>query len=111
MNYPYQFLKAFRQHNVERAKTRFHHDTSEVWWTNAIAGEAGEACNLAKKISRGDFKGAELKEARKALAIELADVITYCDLLLAQLGHETDEILLEKFNIVSKRVGYQQVLI
>lgn len=111
MGYPYQFLKVFRDHNTKRARENFSHPTDEAWWTNAIAGEAGEACNIAKKITRGDYKTpAELKVAREALAIELADVITYCDLLLAQLGYETDEILLSKFNEVSKRVGYPQVM-
>lgn len=101
------FLKYFRKHNVDRAAKYFHHDTSETWWTNAIAGEVGEACNIAKKLSRGDFKtGAERAAARKLIAIELADVITYCDLLLAQMGFDMEKELIEKFNIVSKRVGY-----
>ncbi len=105
------FLQNFRHHNVLRARNNFHHDTSEVWWTNAIAGEAGEACNIAKKISRGDYKTlAELKDAHYALAIELADVITYCDLLLAKLGVPTEDILRDKFRIVSKRVGYEGTL-
>lgn len=104
------FLRRFRIHNVERASTRFFHDTSEIWWTNAIAGEAGEACNIAKKISRGDFKtDAALDDARNALAVELADVMTFCDLLLAKLGVDTEKILLEKFNVVSSRVGYPKL--
>lgn len=112
MGYPYQFLKVFRDHNLERATTHFHHSTAEIWWTNAIAGEAGEACNISKKIDRGDYAGDDqaLDIARHKLALEIADVVTYCDLLLAHMGVQMDEILLEKFNIVSKRVGYPPVM-
>lgn len=101
------FMKMFRQHNVRRARTCFHHDTSEIWWTNAIAGECGEACNIAKKLSRGDFQtGDGRAEARRQIAIELIDVITYADLLLAQMGFDFEKSLVEKFNEVSARVGY-----
>lgn len=105
------FLQMFRTHNIRRAREYFEHDTSEIWWTNAIAGEAGEACNIAKKISRGDYKDfASLEVARHALAVELADVITYCDLLLGHLGFSTEMELLSKFNVVSRRVKYPFLL-
>jgi NTP pyrophosphatase (non-canonical NTP hydrolase) len=105
------FLKRFRNQNVERAAHYFDHPTDLVWWTNAIAGEAGEACNISKKISRGDYKSMQADaEARHALAVELADVITYCDLLLAKLGVDTEDILIEKFNVVSHRVSYPVTL-
>jgi len=111
------FLEKFRHHNMKRAVENFHHPVDEVWWTNAIAGEAGEAmavylqaCNLSKKISRGDFKSEEaLNDARFRLAVEIADVITYCDLLLGHLGYDTRTILEMKFNEVSHRVGYPKV--
>lgn len=111
------FLDTFRMHNMKRAVENFDHPIDEVWWTNAIAGEGGEAlavylqaCNLSKKISRGDFKAPEqLNDARYRLAVEIADVMTYCDLLLGHLGYDTKTMLATKFNEVSRRVGYPQV--
>lgn len=64
----------------------------------AIAGETGEACNLIKKIRRGD--NIDIKEVGK----ELADIITYCDLLASRLGLNLEECLINKFNEVSDRV-------
>lgn len=103
-----QFWQVFRMHNEKRARENFTHDISPIWWTNAIAGEVGEACNIAKKISRGDYADDPrgMDTARRNLAIELADVITYCDLLMSHLGFDTELMLLKKFDIVSERVNY-----
>lgn len=57
--------------------------------------------NLAKSIA---IEAAELLECfqwggepdRRRIADELADVLTYCHLLAAKLGFDTDEIVLEK---------------
>jgi NTP pyrophosphatase (non-canonical NTP hydrolase) len=43
------------------------------------------------------------------LGHELADVVTYCDLLADQYGIDLGEAVREKFNIVSARVGYGKV--
>ena len=32
-------------------------------WSNALAGEVGESCNIIKKIERGDFTLAEGRSA------------------------------------------------
>lgn len=107
------FLRTFRAHNNERARQCFVHDTSPVWWTNAIAGEAGEACNLTKKMTRGGMAQLDMEQMRQAehdLIIELADIVTYCDLLLAYYGVDMEDILKVKFNIVSKRCGYPSML-
>ena len=50
-------LRKFSALNLERCVSAngFSHqlaDWSEAEWTNAMAGEAGEACNLTKKIIR-----------------------------------------------------------
>lgn len=82
-------------------------------WTNAIAGEVGEACNLAKKIQRGDFGTPgtdEFKAAMKELAKELADVVTYADIACQRTGHNLGMVTAEKFNEVSQRVGAEVYL-
>ena len=66
-------------------------------WGGALAGETGELCNFLKKMRRGE------KIDKKDLAHELADIITYADLLAATLDIDLGEAVKEKFNIVSKR--------
>lgn len=80
-------------------------------WTNALAGEVGEACNLSKKLMRGDFDSGEAHDAAvKKLGHELADVVTYADLCAQRLGLSLGDLVREKFNIVSDRVGSDEKL-
>lgn len=96
-----------RQANVKRAIEDFNHPL-DSWsltdWCCAMAGEVGEACNFAKKIRRGlevDTK----QDLKIELGRELADVITYADLIAASLGIDLGEIIKQKFNEVSDRRG------
>ena len=68
-------------------------------WMCALTGEIGEAANLIKKLRRGE------KIDKKEICFELADAITYIDLLMLALNLDTESILKEKFNIVSDRLG------
>lgn len=94
-------LQRFTVANISRCEEMFHH--IEEWsltdWATAMAGECGEACNLIKKIRRGD------NIDRRDVGHEIADLVTYADLLCTALGLNLGELLVEKFNIVSKRVG------
>jgi uncharacterized protein YbjQ (UPF0145 family) len=82
-------------------------------WTNAVAGEAGEACNFTKKLIRhrdgvrGNIKAEdkEMATLRQKAASELADAIIYADLALAALGFDTSTILAETFNAKSRKLG------
>jgi NTP pyrophosphatase (non-canonical NTP hydrolase) len=77
-------------------------------WTNAVAGETGEACNIAKKIQRGDFgpPGTEpYAQACRELAKELADIVIYADIACMRAGWSLGYIIADKFNEVSDRVG------
>lgn len=71
-------------------------------WSNAVSGEVGEACNVIKKIERGDFT---LDQAREKLAGELADVAIYLDLLAHRAGIDLGDAITEKFNAKSEQVG------
>lgn len=71
-------------------------------WSNAVCGELGEAANLIKKIERGDFT---LEEAREELGKELADVVTYLDILAFRAGIDLGQATMDKWNEVSIRVG------
>jgi NTP pyrophosphatase (non-canonical NTP hydrolase) len=71
-------------------------------WCNAVLGELGEAANLIKKVERGDIA---LDDAREALGKELADVLTYLDILAFRTGVDLGRETIAKFNAVSVRVG------
>lgn len=71
-------------------------------WCNATLGELGEAANIIKKIERGDLT---LDQARPMLAAELADTVTYLDLLAQRAGINLGDATRDKWNVVSERVG------
>lgn len=102
-------FREFQDLNRRRCKETFHKlTTTGTWglsdWCLAIAGEAGELCNLVKKIRRGDFTVAERREE---ILSEIADIITYCDLTISSLGANTDRVIASKFDKVSKRVSWE----
>lgn len=106
-------LNELRIANVTRCEEVFHplHSWTAAEWACAMAGEAGEACNVAKKIKRLDTgtntakDPASLDECRNLMAAELADTIIYADLLAASLDINLGDAIRDKFNAVSKRMG------
>lgn len=70
-------------------------------WGNAVAGEAGEMCNVIKKIDRGD----NIPNATQQLADEVADIVCYLDLLCQHAGIDLSDAIVNKFNKVSERIG------
>lgn len=107
-------FKTFRRANLLRlpkfknSKGEFAHskedgsDWSIYQWVCATLGELGEFANVIKKVGRGDIT---LEEARPLLKKEGADVITYMDITLAQLGIDMGEAVTEKFNEISNRIN------
>lgn len=77
-------------------------DWSPAQWLQAVVGELGEYANLRKKHERGDVDAATFK---REAADELADVVTYLDILAAQLGIDLGNAVMSKFNRISERVG------
>lgn len=115
----YLTFRTLRRINKSRCVTPrthggFGHDMN-TWsiaeWTNAIAGEAGEACNIAKKLIRYrdemEFlnKGATWEELHKNLREELADIVIYCDLVATSQGFALEDLIREKFNHDSNRIN------
>lgn len=88
-----------RQANMLRATAIGHpiDGWSPTDWACAAAGEMGETCNLIKKMRRGEDIDP------RDVAHELADTVTYLDLLAARLGVDLGEAVREKFNLVSER--------
>ena len=79
------------------------HDWSIAEWTNAMAGEAGEACNVAKKLIRGDY-GDDTELGIGELMDEIADVVIYADLVCQRMGRRLETAVFNKFNEVSERI-------
>lgn len=77
-------------------------DWSPADWCTAVTGELGEMANLLKKVRRGDLS---MAEARDDLGREMADVVTYLDILAAQCGVDLGAAVAGKFDEVSIRVG------
>lgn len=103
--------------NEMRCK-RWHPGGVEDWslsdWATAMVGEAGEACNVVKKLNRErDGLGGNTQneaELRHALAFELADTVIYLDLLAARAGLDLESAIKDKFNLVSERMGFPERL-
>jgi NTP pyrophosphatase (non-canonical NTP hydrolase) len=87
-------IREFSTANAARCESEYHDaaDWNPLEWAGCAAGEVGEAANLCKK--------------REAIGKEIADAVTYLDLLSTALGFNLDEILVAKFNEVSERIGY-----
>lgn len=104
-----------RDANAVRVRDVFH--PLDSWtltdWACAAAGEMGEACNIVKKIHRGDFGPIDKidddhelpADAKVYLEEELADVVIYLDLLAARARIDLGEAVRAKFNLVSMKRG------
>lgn len=95
-------LKHFRD-----AKGRLSHSAdgsnwSYAQWIMAVLGELGELANLLKKVDRGDFT---VDEKKTEISDELADVVTYLDILAMRLGVNLGLATINKFNKISTRVS------
>ena len=77
-------------------------DWSPSQWLQAVVGEIGEYANIRKKYERGDITHGEFI---KSGGYELADTVIYISILAFRLGIDLDEVVREKFNMVSDRAG------
>jgi NTP pyrophosphatase (non-canonical NTP hydrolase) len=105
----------FRRANVARC-IKWHHAGINSWsasdWLTAVTGELGELASLLKMCNRerDGLPGNKFSPTRKMIADELADVLTYLDLLAASFGIDLGNAAVEKFNEVSERVGFSDRL-
>lgn len=111
-------FRALRVANVAR-KARWHGDADE-WsgadWSNAMAGECGEACNVVKKLRRHEthtgtaYNTPQADVLLIALAAEIADLVIYADLLAEKYGIDLERAIVEKFNHVSAAQDFPERL-
>lgn len=110
-------LGLLRAVNITRCR-RWHPGGIDNWslsdWAVALAGEAGEVCNVVKKLNRerdnirGNSKTKE--ELKKELGKELADTLIYLDLLAARARIDLSEVVIKKFNEVSEKFDFPERL-
>lgn len=106
---------AFREANVARC-LKWHPSGIASWspsdWLTAVTGELGELASLLKMRNRerDGLPGNKFSPTDKMLADELADVLTYLDLLAYVLDVNLGRAAVEKFNEVSERVGFPERL-
>lgn len=104
-------FSAFREANVRRC-LKWHPDGIESWspsdWMTAVTGELGELASLLKMANRerDGLPGNKFSPTQQHVADELADVLTYLDLLAHVLGVDLGRAAAAKFNAVSERVGF-----
>lgn len=70
-----------------------------------LAGEVGEACNVAKKLERERLGIAGSRASLQDLAHELADVVICADLVAMGEGIDLEAAVAAKFNLTSEKVG------
>ena len=88
-------------------------DWSGSDWATALAGETGEVCDVIKKLNRADIGKPSHKDPPREVLLsdlgdELADVMTYANLLAHRYGIDLAEATAKKFNAVSEREGFPE---
>lgn len=108
-------MSTFSKRNRQRCESPsgFNHKLSD-WstsdWFTALVGEVGEAGNLVKKLNRvrdgipGNTETPD--QLRHSLALELADVFIYLDLMAQSLSFDLMELVEQKFQMTSEKIGY-----
>lgn len=75
-----------------------------------LAGEVGEACNVAKKLAREEMGWVGGSTDTSALAEELADVVICADLAASRAGIDLAAAVAAKFNKTSEKHGFPERL-
>lgn len=75
-----------------------------------LAGEAGEACNAAKKLARHEMGWVGGDPDVSKLAEELADVVICADLAASRAGIDLAKAVAAKFNKTSEKHGFPERL-
>lgn len=105
-------IKRFQRLNANRcyseeAKSKWGNTSTRSLkdWALCIGGETGELLNEVKKYSLYTNPSDTLWPK---IADETADVITYCILLLDFMGLDAETVLMNKFEEVSERIGWEE---
>ncbi len=75
--------------------------TTVTHWALGVCEEAGEVAGVVYAMDHRPQKGKTTQD----LADEIADVVSYCDLLAQRIGRSLEDVLRNKWNRVSERIG------
>ena len=97
---------ANKMRNVEWQATSTQGSKYELSFRGCeLAGEAGEVCNVVKKLERERLGFAGSRDSIEHLAEELADVIICADLIGMKTGIDIWNAVVKKFNATSSKLG------
>lgn len=103
-------LNQLSEVNRERAAKLFHSERKDVlYWSNAVAGEAGELANVVKKLYRDSEGKLDARYLRK-IKEEAGGQFIYLDLLLNSIGVSLEECITYEFDRVSRKASYPVLL-
>ncbi len=96
-------IKKFQKTNADRCNKYIRpiEEWTPLEWGACAAGELGELCNYLKKVKRGSKKWNE--KTKEEVGYEISDTMAYLFLLASLLEIDVEQVLIEKFNIVSDR--------
>lgn len=83
-------------------------NVEDVYYSNAIAGECGELCNLVKKLNGGGTNNNNKTLSKEELFKECADIFIYLSLFLMKndiSSNEFKEIIISKISQNYKRMN------
>jgi NTP pyrophosphatase (non-canonical NTP hydrolase) len=97
-------MKSIKQYSEEAISTAIYGKGSAIIYpTLGIAGEAGEIAEKVKKTLR-DKNGEFTDEIKHDIALEIGDVMWYCNALARDIGYSLEEILdLNIIKLLSRR--------
>ena len=115
-------LATFQYVSIQsKDRSMYWHKTGlEEWspqdWGCAMAGEAGELCNILKKMRRvsdgiHSENNEEMIVLKEAAAQEIGDTFLYLDLLCQRLDLDMYCCIRDTFNRVSEREGFPHRLL
>lgn len=112
-------FKEFSNTSLKRV-CRWHRGGLAEWsvadWAVAFAGEAGEVCDVVKKMNRlrdavpsqNPTQPKDMEYATHLLAKEIGDAYCYLDLLAQRAGLSMEACVRLAFNSVSEREGFPE---
>lgn len=101
------FLKTLVEKNKERQLEWDSSSELDVCFKALeFAGEAGELCNMVKKIRREELGLAGSRCTREQLEDEFADVLITLSLLADHLDIDLEKVTKAKFNKTSDKMGF-----
>lgn len=78
-----------------------------LFFSNELAGEVGEACNVVKKLERERLGIPGSRATLDDLADELADIVIMADLVAFSSGINLEAAIARKFNRTSRARGFK----